>query len=97
MAIVNSNVGTIDYETGKMTLVGFIPNTVEQVVNNNTIEIYVETNVQDVTPIREQVIIINKKDVKINMIIDTAQSTGDFAQATANETPALVVYGANTA
>ena len=97
VAIVNSNVGTIDYETGKMTLVGFIPNTVEQVVNNNTIEIYVETNVQDVTPIREQVIIINKKDVIINMIIDTAQSTGDFAQATANETPALVVYGANTA
>ena len=97
VAIVNSNVGTIDYETGKMTLVGFIPNSVEKVVNNNTIEIYVETNVQDVTPIREQVIIINKKDVTVNMIVDTAQSTGDFVQATVNETPALVVYGANTA
>tara|TARA_B100000470_G_scaffold33602_1_gene22958 strand:- start:13131 stop:15017 length:1887 start_codon:yes stop_codon:yes gene_type:complete len=97
VAIVNSNVGTIDYETGKMTLVGFIPNSVEKVVNNNTIEIYVETNVQDVTPIREQVIIINKKDVTVNMIVDTALSTGDFAQATVNETPALVVYGANTA
>ena len=97
VAIVNSNVGTIDYETGKMTLVGFIPNSVEKVVNNNTIEIYVETNVQDVTPIREQVIIINRKDVTINMIVDTALSTGDFAQATVNETPALVVYGANTA
>ena len=33
----------------------------------------------------------------INMITDTAQSTGDFVQATVNETPALVVYGANTA
>jgi hypothetical protein len=97
VAIVNSNVGTIDYETGKMTLVGFIPNSVEKVVNNNTIEIYVETNVQDVTPIREQVIIINRKDVIVNMIVDTALSTGDFAQATINETPALVVYGANTA
>ena len=97
VAIVNSNVGTIDYETGKMTLVGFIPNSVEKVVNNNTIEIYVETNVQDVTPIREQVIIINRKDVTVNMIVDTALSTGDFAQATINETPALVVYGANTA
>ena len=97
VAIVNSNVGTIDYETGKMTLVGFIPNSVEKVVNNNTIEIYVETNVQDVTPIREQAIIINRKDVTINMIVDTALSTGDFAQATINETPALVVYGANTA
>ncbi len=97
VAIVNSNVGTIDYETGKMTLVGFIPYSVEKVVNNNTIEIYVETNVQDVTPIREQVIIINRKDVQVNMIIDTALSTGDFAQATVNETPALVVYGANTA
>tara|TARA_B100000949_G_scaffold232972_1_gene248406 strand:+ start:518 stop:2404 length:1887 start_codon:yes stop_codon:yes gene_type:complete len=97
VAIVNSNVGTIDYETGKMTLVGFIPNSVEKVVNNNTIEIYVETNVQDVTPIREQVIIINRKDVTVNMIVDTAQSTGDFVQATVNETPALVVYGANTA
>jgi hypothetical protein len=31
------------------------------------------------------------------MIVDTALSTGDFAQATINETPALVVYGANTA
>ena len=97
VAIVNSNVGTIDYENGKMTLVGFIPHSVEKVVNNNTIEIYVETNVQDVTPIREQVIIINRKDVTINMITDTAQSTGDFVQATVNETPALVVYGANTA
>ena len=97
VAIINSNVGTIDYETGKMTLVGFLPYSVEKVVNNNTIEIYVETNVQDVTPIREQVIIINRKDVQVNMIIDTALSTGDFAQATVNETPALVVYGANTA
>jgi len=97
VAIVNSNVGTIDYETGKMTLVGFIPYAVEQVVNTNTIEIYVETNVQDVTPIREQVIIINRKDVIVNMIIDTSLVTGDFAPATANETPALVVYGANTA
>ncbi len=97
VAIVNSNVGTIDYENGKMTLVGFIPHSVEKVVNNNTIEIYVETNVQDVTPIREQVIIINRKDVQVNMIIDTALSTGDFAPATVNETPALVVYGANTA
>jgi hypothetical protein len=96
VAIVNSNVGTIDYETGKMTLVGFIPNSVHPVVNNNTIEIYVETNVQDVTPIREQVIIINRKDVIVNMIVDTAQSTGDFAQATVNETPALVIYGATT-
>ena len=97
VAIVNSNVGTIDYENGKMTLVGFIPHSVEKVVNNNTIEIYVETNVQDVTPIREQVIIINRKDVQVNMIIDTALSTGDFAPATVNETPAFVVYGANTA
>ena len=97
VAIVNSNVGTVNYETGKMTLVGFQPYEVEQVVNTNTIEIYVETNVQDVTPIREQVILINKKDVVINMILDTAAQTGDFAMATANETPALVVYGANTA
>jgi hypothetical protein len=97
VAIVNSNVGTIDYETGKMTLVGFIPYAVEQVVNTNTIELYVETNVQDVTPIREQVILINKKDVVVNMIVDTSLVTGDFAPATANETPALVVYGANTA
>ena len=97
VAIVNSNVGTINYETGKMTLVGFIPYEVEQVVNTNTIEIYVETNVQDVTPIREQVILINKKDVVVNMILDTAAQTGEFAMATANETPALVVYGANTA
>ena len=97
VAIVNSNVGTIDYETGKMTLVGFKPNSVETVVNNNTIEIYVETNIQDVTPIREQVIIINRKDVIVNMIVDTALSTGDFVQGTVNETPALVVYGANTA
>ena len=97
VAIVNSNVGTVNYETGKMTLVGFQPYEVEQVVNTNTIEIYVETNVQDVTPIREQVILINKKDVVVNMILDTAAQTGDFVQATANETPSLVVYGANTA
>ena len=97
VAIINSNVGTIDYETGKMTLVGFIPYEVEVVVNNNTIEIYVETNVQDVTPVREQVILIEKKDVTINMILDTSLVTGDFKAATANELPELVVYGANTA
>jgi hypothetical protein len=66
-------------------------------VNNNTIEIYVETNVQDVTPVREQVILIEKKDVTINMILDTSLVTGDFKAATANELPELVVYGANTA
>ena len=40
---------------------------------------------------------IKDKKFIINMILDTAAQTGDFAMATANETPALVVYGANTA
>jgi hypothetical protein len=96
-AVINSNVGTLDYTTGKMTLVSFKPITVEQVVNNNTIEIYVQTNVLDITPIREQVIVVEKKDVQVNMISDTSLSTGDFQMATSDEIPAQVVYGANTA
>ena len=97
VAVINSNVGTLDYTTGKMTLVSFKPITVEQVVNNNTIEIYVQTNVLDITPIREQVIVVEKKDVQVNMISDTSLSTGDFQMATSDEIPAQVVYGANTA
>jgi hypothetical protein len=97
VAIINSNVGTLDYTTGKMTLVAFKPITVEAVVNNNTIEVYVQTNVLDITPIREQVIIVEKKDVTVNMISDTSLLTGDFKIATSDEIPAQVVYGANTA
>jgi hypothetical protein len=97
VAVINTNVGTLDYTTGKMTLVSFKPITVEAVVNNNTIEIFVQTNVLDITPIREQVIIVEKKDVQINMMTDTSLSTGDFQMATSDETPAQVIFGANTA
>ena len=96
-AIIDSNVGALDYTTGKMTLVAFKPITVEAVVNNNTIEVYVETNVLDITPVREQVIVVEKKDVVVNMISDTSLLTGDFKIATSDEIPAQVIFGANTA
>ena len=80
-----------------MTLVAFKPITVEIVVNNNTIEVYVETNVLDITPVREQVIVVEKKDVVVNMISDTSLLTGDFKIATSDEIPAQVIFGANTA
>jgi hypothetical protein len=96
-AIIHSNVGSLDYTTGKMTLVAFKPITVEVVVNNNTIEVYVQTNVLDITPVREQVIVVEKKDITVNMISDTSLLTGDFKIATSDEIPAQVIFGANTA
>ena len=75
----------------------FLINLYFTVVNNNTIEIFVQTNVLDITPIREQVIIVEKKDIQINMMTDTSLSTGDFQMATSDETPAQVIFGANTA
>ena len=97
IAVIDTNVGTIDYTTGKLSLVDFTPITVTEVVDNNTIEVYVQTNVQDITPIREQVIIIEKKDITVNMISDTTLSTGDFKMATADETPAQQVLGSTSA
>ena len=96
IAVIDTNVGTIDYTTGTINMVDFTPITVTEVVDNNTIEVYVQTNVLDITPIREQVVIIEKKDITINMISDTSLSTGDFQMATADETPAQQVLGSTS-
>ena len=47
--------------------------------------------------LNKKVIIIEKKDITINMISDTTLSTGDFKMATADETPAQQVLGSTSA
>ena len=70
------------------------------IFNLTTKEIQILSSFIDINLVRGEdniCSVINKKDVVVNMIVDTSLVTGDFAPATANETPALVVYGANTA
>ena len=61
--IVRNNIGSIDYDTGQVTLVAFAP----QAITNNIVHIYFEPVEEDMIPVREQIFQILDSDVIINV------------------------------
>ena len=75
--IVDNDVGTITYGTGKMDLLGFAPVAIGSASTGNTtsLDIYVTPYSSDVLPLREQIILIEDNDISITMVDDVGTGT----------------------
>ena len=84
--IVNNNVGTITYLTGKMELSSFEPIIINSETTGNTtpLEVFITPASSDVNPLREQIILIESDDVTITMLDDAG--TGTYVEGTLSTT-----------
>ena len=66
--------GTIDYTTGKVVLSNFNPYTITDGTTSTRMNVTPETNNQDITPLREQILTLDSTDstaIVINMVAET--------------------------
>jgi len=84
--IVDNDVGTITYGSGKMDLLGFAPITIGSASTGNTtaLGVYVTPSSSDVLPLREQIILIEDADISVTMVDDTG--TGTYVQGATTST-----------
>lgn len=61
--IINATQGTIDYTTGKIVLNSFNPST----FNGSALDIIVKPTLTDVTPLREQLVLISSSNINLTM------------------------------
>ena len=75
--IVNNNVGSVNYLTGKISLTSFKPMVLGSETTGNTtpLEVYITPSSSDVNPLREQIILIESGDVNITMLDDSGSGT----------------------
>jgi len=80
--IVNNNVGTVNYLTGKISLTSFKPLVIGSETTGNTtpLEVYITPASSDVNPLREQIILIESGDISITMLDDAG--TGTYVEGT---------------
>jgi len=80
--IVNNNVGTVNYLTGKISLTSFKPLVIGSETTGNTtpLEVYITPASSDVNPLREQIILVESGDVSITMLDDAG--TGTYVEGT---------------
>ena len=64
-----SNVGTIDYAVGKITLHSFLPTALP--TDEDEIHMIVTPSSNDVIPLRNQIIIIQEEDISVSTIDET--------------------------
>ena len=74
--IVANNVGTVTYNSGNVALTTFKPTTITDGTSNVSITVTLDSN--DITPLREQILLISNNDITITMI-----DTGGTGQTTA--------------
>ena len=70
----STNLGTIDYDTGKVVLNNFTPYTISDGTSNIKITVTPSVNNADITPIREQILTTDTTDadsIKVTMIAET--------------------------
>ena len=75
--LVDNNVGTITYLSGKIELKSFKPIAIGSETTGNTtpMEVYVTPASSDILPLREQIILIESGDVSITMLDDAGTGT----------------------
>ena len=80
--VVNNNVGTMTYLTGKMEFKDYKPISIGSTSTGNTtsVEFFVTPSSSDVNPLREQIILIESTDVNITMLDDAG--TGTYVEGT---------------
>ena len=71
--IVNANAGTVNYKTGKVELNSFNPITFQ----GNEMLISVTPRFSDIKTDKQQLLIVEKRDLYINMIDISATISGD--------------------
>ena len=78
--IVDNNIGSVTYSTGKMELLSFNPIAIGSATTGNTTQmaVYVTPASNDVLPLREQIILIEEGDLNITMVDDAG--TGTYVQ-----------------
>ena len=81
--VVANNVGTVNYTSGLVALTSFNPTTITDGTSNVSITVNPSSN--DVTPYREQILLISNNDISISMI-DTAGSGKTTAVQTTTTT-----------
>ena len=70
----STNLGTIDYDTGKVVLNNFTPYTISDSTSNIKVTVTPSVNNSDITPIREQILTTDTTDadsIKVTMIAET--------------------------
>jgi len=84
--VVNNNVGTITYLTGKLELKSFYPIAIgsETTGNTTSMEVFVTPASADILPLREQIILIESGDVNITMLEDAG--TGTYIKGSVSST-----------
>ena len=80
--VVNNNVGTITYLSGKVELKSFLPISIgsETTGNTTSMEVFITPASSDILPLREQIILIDSNDVTITMLDDAG--TGTYVEGT---------------
>jgi len=74
--IVANNVGTVTYNSGNVALTTFKPTSITDGTSNVSVTVTLDSN--DITPLREQILLISNNDISITMI-----DTGGTGQTTA--------------
>lgn len=69
---VAPNIGTLDYDTGRITLNSFIPESFAD--GGTTLKVTAVPREPDILPLRTQIITIREEDVTVNLINDNAIS-----------------------
>lgn len=75
---IANNVGSVSYQTGKLSLESFAPTALV----GNTINITITPASSDVTPIREQILLIQTENVTVTATTDLTEATGTVTTAT---------------
>ena len=70
--VVANNIGTVSYSSGLVNLVSFAP----PAISGNTLNITITSASNDITPVREQILVINTEDVTTSAIADNTDATG---------------------
>ena len=75
---IANNVGSVSYQTGKLSLESFA----STALVGNTINITITPASSDVTPIREQILLIQTENVTVTATTDLTEATGTVTTAT---------------
>jgi hypothetical protein len=70
---LSKNAGTINYITGKLVLIDFAPQSVQE-SNTNTIDITVTPIQKDILSRRNQILLIDEENIQINCIPETVRT-----------------------
>ena len=84
--LVDNDVGTVTYGSGKVALGGFAPVAIGSASTGNTtaLSVYITPSSSDVLPLREQIILIEDADISVTMVDDAG--TGTYVQGASTST-----------